>query len=175
MLKLYKRARDVTKYWEAWSVDHEVTIHWGILGEIGETRTIQAETGKSVKSIITRESKSFRREGYKAIPISKLAQVVIQYEIDGMGTTDDLARRIQVENVMNNFLGWRGLGHCDGGDIGSGTMNVFCYVVDAAKAIPHIVQELRSKGLIDGAIIANALKSGTTVAWPEDFSGEFLI
>lgn len=28
------------------------------------------------------------------------------------------------------MLGWTGLGHCDGGSIGSGTMEVCCFVVD---------------------------------------------
>jgi hypothetical protein len=175
VLKLYKKTKDVTRYWEAWNVEDEITIHWGTLGERGETRTAKVEPGTSPKSIITRDSKPLKNEGYKTIPVSRLAQVVIQYQIDGMGTTDDLDKRIRVENLMNESLGWRGLGHCDGGDIGSSTMNVFCYVVDASIAIPHIVQELKSEALIEGAVIAISSAKGATVAWPKDFSGEFLI
>lgn len=38
---------------------------------------------------------------------------------------------------MNETLGWTGLGFCDGGSIGSGTMEVCNFVVDfeIAKAI----------------------------------------
>lgn len=31
---------------------------------------------------------------------------------------------------MNETLGWTGLGHCDGGSIGSGTMEICCLVAD---------------------------------------------
>jgi hypothetical protein len=31
---------------------------------------------------------------------------------------------------MDEALGWTGLGRCDGGSIGSGTMEVCCFVVD---------------------------------------------
>jgi len=60
-------------------------------------------------------------------------------------------------------------------DIGSSTRNVFCYVVDASIAIPHMVQELKTEALIEGAVIAVRRKKGVTVTWPKDFSGEFLI
>jgi len=38
---------------------------------------------------------------------------------------------------MNETLGWTGLGACDGGSIGSGSMEVCCFVVDfnAAKQV----------------------------------------
>jgi hypothetical protein len=59
---------------------------------------------------------------------------------------------------MNECLGWSGLGHCDGGDMGSGQMNVFCYVVDAAIAERVIVNDLKEHALLDGAVIAQRLK-----------------
>ena len=45
---------------------------------------------------------------------------------------------------MDETLGWTGLGYCDGGSIGSGTMEVCCLVVDfdtAAKLIEADIQE----------------------------------
>lgn len=47
-----------------------------------------------------------------------------------MGSGADLEKRHRLEERMNGTLGWTGLGHCDGGSIGSGTMEVCCLVVD---------------------------------------------
>ena len=175
MLKLYKKTTHGAQYWEAWDADGEVMVHWGTIGERGQTQSIKVEAGKNPNAIIKCESKRPKREGYKTIPTSKLARIVIQYKIDGKGTTNDLDKRVPVENLMNEGLGWKGLGHCDGGDIGSGTMNVFCFVVDAETAVPHIVEELKTNGALNGAVIAISSKNGDRVAWPETFSGKFSI
>ena len=42
----------------------------------------------------------------------------------------DLDKRHKLEDKMNEVLGWTGLGHCDGGSIGSGSMEACCFVVD---------------------------------------------
>ncbi|WP_244951636.1 hypothetical protein [Pseudoalteromonas luteoviolacea] len=44
---------------------------------------------------------------------------------------------------MNETLGWTGLGHCDGGSIGSGTMEVCNYVVDFKVAKTVIENDLK--------------------------------
>jgi predicted DNA-binding WGR domain protein len=109
MLKLYKLG-DMTRYWEAWNTDTEVTIHWGIVGETGETRDIPLRSGENPNSIIKREAKQPKNEGYRKIPPSKSFRLVIQFRVDGMGSTIDLEKRIRVENLMSECLGWRGLG-----------------------------------------------------------------
>jgi hypothetical protein len=98
---------------------------------------------------------------------------VIQYKIEGHGTTKDLDLRYKVENLMNEGLGWTGLGHCDGGDIGSGTINVFCFVVDVALGGQVIVRELEENELLEHATIALSTEAGDKVLWPKDFVGEF--
>lgn len=60
--------------------------------------------------------------------------LLVEYEVDGFGTDADLEKRHSLEDRMNDLLGWTGLGHCDGGSIGSGTMEVCCLVVDFDKA-----------------------------------------
>lgn len=44
----------------------------------------------------------------------------------------DLKKRTRLEDHLNELLGWTGLGHCDGGSIGSGTLEACCLVVDCA-------------------------------------------
>ena len=172
MIKLYKAGDDV-RYWEAWSTDTEVTIHWGIVGDVGETREFQLKPGESPNTIIEREAKQPKQDGYRKIPASKLQRLVIQYRVNGMGDVDDLDKRVKVEEFMNECLGWKGLGHCDGGDMGSGTMNVFCFVVDAEKAVPHVLEELAARAMIDGVIVA--IGEATKVVWPKSFKGTFSI
>ncbi|WP_346823269.1 hypothetical protein [Rapidithrix thailandica] len=44
---------------------------------------------------------------------------------------------------MDRTLGWTGLGHTDGGSIGSGIMEVGCIVVDFELAKKLIEQDLK--------------------------------
>jgi len=172
MIKLYK-AGDVTRYWEAWNTSTKITIHWGILGETGESREIALSPEDDPNKIILREAKQPRNDGYRKIATSKLQRLVIQYQVQGMGNSEDLKQRERIEHLMNECLGWRGLGFCDGGDIGSGTVNIFCLVVDAKVAVPHVVDELKAKRLIDGAVVAIGAKP--KVVWPADFKAKLSI
>jgi len=56
---------------------------------------------------------------------------------------------------MNETLGWTGLGHCDGGSIGSGTMVVCCFVGDFRIAKRIIEEDLRDTTFGDYARILN--------------------
>jgi len=172
MIKLYKNGVP-NLYWEAWSSPTEVTIHWGVLGQEGETREIPLAPGDDVTKILEREARRPKEDGFKEIAPSRLQRLVIQYQVEGMGRTTDLHKRTRVEGAMNECLGWRGLGHCDGGEIGSGTMNVFCFVVNVKTAIPHVLEELRKNELLEGAVVA--VGDPQTVVWPRDFSGTFEI
>ena len=50
---------------------------------------------------------------------------------------------------MNETLGWAGLGHCDGGSIGSDTMEVCCFVVDFDIAKSVIEADLQGTEFAD--------------------------
>jgi hypothetical protein len=104
---------------------------------------------------------------------SQLRSIVIQYRIAGRGNTADLNRRVTIEKLMNERLGWTGLGHCDGGDIGSGAMNIFCYVADARVVESVIVRELETQGFLEGAVIAEREGDAVEVLWPRNFEGAF--
>jgi hypothetical protein len=174
MLKLYRRRQDGHDYWEAWDADGKVTIHWGQLGETGETRTIPTTFFRSAKKIIETESKLPRTEGYREIEIDDHYQVVVQYQLgSNWGTDDDLKTRHEIESIFNECFGWTGNGMCDGGDIGSGMMNIFSYVVDPTIALRTMRNELSSRGLLDSAIIAVREGDEYRVVWPENFSGDF--
>jgi hypothetical protein len=175
MLKLYRTTESGTEYWEAWNTATEITLHSGKLGDRGQNRKLPIEPGVHPSDTIKREAKPFRAAGFEPIKQSDLRCVVIQYKVDGHGTTDDLDKRVRIEDLMNECLGWTGLGHCDGGDLGSGTMNVFCYVVDSGIAQRVIADELKSQALVEGAVIAEQFEDDYKVLWPHEFQGEFSI
>lgn len=102
-------------------------------------------------------------------------QIVIQYRIAGHGNRNDQDKRAAVENLLDDCLSKDGLGSCDGGDIGSGTMNIFCFVSDTEKARDLIIRTLRIGGLLEGAVIQETVNGEEKVVWPPDYAGDFSV
>lgn len=137
MEKLYKRIAGKLHYREAWVAEKAIIEHWGVVGHRGEfaehpkPKDISEED--SISSILERA----RNDGYAPFDEDEYRILLTEHSVEGMGNTTDLAKRHRLEDRMNETLGWTGLGHCDGGSIGSGTMEVSCFVVDfeVAKAV----------------------------------------
>jgi hypothetical protein len=105
--------------------------------------------------------------------------LVIQYPMsDSFDAEEDAEFRGELETLVRDALG--AIGTCDGGDVGSGTVNVFCTVAeaDATRACKAIVAALDGAG-IEGAIIAfiddNDEDSEPNVLHPDDFAGTFSV
>jgi predicted DNA-binding WGR domain protein len=166
VLKLYKNESGVLRYWEAWDESNAITVHWGVVGGKGTTKTLTVSPGENASSVVEREAAPLRLAGYREIENEELQQIAIQYPIVEMGTTEDLDKRSQVESLLNERLGWTGLGHCDGGDIGSGTMNIFCFVVDIDKATQHVVNELKAHDLVADMKVIEISEDGGRLLFP---------
>ena len=74
---------------------------------------------------------------------------MIEYKVDGFGNEADLDKRHRLEDRMNETLGWTGVGACDGGSIGSGTMEVCCFVVDFKIAQAVVENDLAGTEFAD--------------------------
>jgi len=150
MIKLYKDNGDGSlSYHEAWMDGTTVVEHWGVVGERGETaehrkRLLQARA-PSIEPVLEKA----RADGYTEIDEDKVAILMIEYTVDGMGDASDLEKRHALESRMNETLGWTALGHCDGGSIGSGTMEVCCVVVDYATAERVVRDDLAASEFAD--------------------------
>lgn len=177
MLKLYNRASTETLYWECWDNGRKIIVHWGVLGTKGKTRTINLGRGEKAKDIMAVESAVPMQEGFRELEIEAHATIVVQYRTETWGSVEDLNRRHEVEGILNECLGWTGNGHCDGGDIGSGSINAFSAVVDPVLAGQAIIKALRARKLLAEATVAYRLPESDDyiVVWPEDFRGEFSI
>lgn len=140
--KLYRRDGEVLRFREAWVHDGQVHEHGGVCGIRGDLVLHPAATPAEQLLIIKRLSAAARKEGFKTIARSRLVGLTVSKAITENGGTDDLARRHLLEDYLNNLTGWLGLGHCDGGSTGSGSMEAFCLVVDGKLAVDCIGKEL---------------------------------
>lgn len=104
--------------------------HWGVAGERGNSREHGFAKGEDEQDAILRVLQRAAEQGFAPIGIHDHAILLVEYAIEGFGTPQDLAKRHALEDRMGETLGWTGLGACDGGSIGSGTMEVCCYVAD---------------------------------------------
>jgi predicted DNA-binding WGR domain protein len=151
---LYKRIDGQLHYHEAWIDGDTVVEHWGRVGEKGSTKEHDLARFRSPENAVAEVLASARSKGYAPIDESDLQSVEIEYTVDGMGNSADLDKRHALEERMSELLGWTGLGDCDGGSIGSGTMEVACFVVDADIAKRVIEADLKGTTFADYSRIA---------------------
>jgi len=144
MLKLYRLKDNQLWYWETWDKDEKTAIvHWGIVGEQGQNKELKGGLFSSFRKNIQKEINQKLKEGYTEFDQDKFSFLEIEYIIDGFGTEQDLEKRHRLEAKMDEVLGWTGLGHTDGGSIGSGTMEAGCMVVDFDTAKKVIEENLK--------------------------------
>jgi len=144
MLKLYKNVDGQLYYWETWNSDKRTAfIHWGIVGERGQDKELKSGLFTDLKKTIQKEIDEKIKEGYAEFDDDKIIFLDVEFLIEGFGTDADLDKRHRLEDRLNETLGWTGLGHVDGGSIGSGTMEVGCMVVDFEIAKKVIEEDLK--------------------------------
>lgn len=143
MLKLYKRIDNALHYHEAWLGRVSITEHWGVVGEQGETRDHKRNKRLEEKHQLEQVLGKARAAGFRPIEPEDQTKLLIEYAVEGMGTRTDLDKRHALQDRLDEVLGWAGLGNCDGGSMGSGTMETCCYVVDFDVAKRVIAADLR--------------------------------
>jgi hypothetical protein len=174
MVKLYKKIGETIHYCEGWEHDGEVTVHWGELGTQGESKTVPASLSQAGEKVIEDELAAARTDGFHEIDDDEHFQLVLQYRVADHGNQHDLEKRYAIEDVLNGSLGWTGNGHCDGGQMGSGSMEIFSYVVDPVIACATVVKDLQENGILDGALVAYTSDGENyKVLYPEDHEGDF--
>ncbi len=145
MIKLYKKIDGILNYWECWDNEgnKSAMIHWGVVGNEGQSKVIKSGIFSKFRDKIQSEIDHLISEGYKEIPFEEHCTLLIEYEVYGMGNKQDVEKRHALEDRMQETLGWTGLGNCDGGSIGSGTMEICCFVVDFEIAKKAIESDLK--------------------------------
>lgn len=114
--------------------------------------------------------------------MSKTFSMVVQYQIEGLGTKEDLSRRYQIQELLDSALKANDNGSSSDGDMGNNKMNIFVdNVTDAPKALNTITEALRQSDNLDGAVIAVDVYDEANdpdgpayeVIWPSSYAGEF--
>lgn len=174
MTKLHKIDGNEHHYWEAWTVNQDVVFHWGIVGETGERRIVSTTSEGEASKMLHRESAAISANGFRLVEREDLVALAVNYALTSWGSAEDLETRHYVEDLCNQALGWTGNGYCDGGDIGSRVMNIWCWVLDALAAVKTLSSELRTHGLSDGAVIAryDDSTSNYLAIWPDGSAGQ---
>lgn len=144
MTTLYKKIDGVLHYWETWeNADaNEAYVHYGKVGEEGITETF--DTSESAEYVNQIQKMMDNLDGYGEIADDDFQILLIEYPVDGFGTKEDLQKRHALQDRMQEVTGWNGLGFCDGGSIGSGSMEVCCFVVDFETAKKVIAEDLKN-------------------------------
>jgi hypothetical protein len=154
MIKLYRRINNELHYWETWDKDPGTgIIHWGIVGSKGESKEVKSGLFKGFRSKIQKEIIGKTSNGFREIEVDDHINLIIEFNVDGLGTPADLEKRTRLQDNMDSLLGWTGLGLCDGGSAGSGTMEVCCCVVDFDIAKNLLEQSLINSEFADYARI----------------------
>jgi hypothetical protein len=78
-----------------------------------------------------------------------LPSLVIEYKIQRNQSSVLLEKRHALEDWLDKLLRQKKLGDCDGGAIGSGTMEVFCDVKDYTKARALVAKAIKSTRFAD--------------------------
>jgi len=151
MKKLYKEDdQGNLLYAEYWiNPEKQVIIHTGKVGKEGVTEELEFDSEEtSLKYFLDR----FEPKGYQAFSKDDKTYLVVQFPMKSLkGNKRDHWLKEKVMEYLNEELGWRGLGHVDGFDMGeminlpkSYALNIFSEVVDEEKGIAAIKRCLRT-------------------------------
>jgi len=144
MIRLYKTIHKELHYWETLDKDESTSlIHWGKVGQSGHNKELKSESSSDFSKTMQTEIDKKIHEGYAEIDDLDHSFLEVEFEIGGLGTDKDLDKRHKLEKKIDEILGWTGLGYCEGGSIGTGTMEVSCNVVDYEIAKKVIEDTLR--------------------------------
>jgi hypothetical protein len=172
---LYKQAEGILLYWQAWHYMKLVSTVSGRVGAGPKLVTHHAADESTAAAEVEAAASAKRLEGYAEIPMLDYHQVVIQWRRDTWASVPDLKWRDEVEAVMDEALGAKGLGVCDGGTFGGHKVQVFCMVVDPDLGVRKIIAGLQEVERLEGAVVATREGEKYRVVFPEGYQGGFSI
>lgn len=155
-IELYNRIDGKLHFWQTWDNEQKtkLIIPYGIVGIKGKYD--EFDVSPQLYEDIGNKIEQLTQEGYRPIDIDDHAILIVEYNVtDDFGTSEDLEKRHKLQDLLGEILGWTGLGNCDGGSVGAGTMEVCCYVVDFDIAKKVIEEELKNTEFEDYTRIYN--------------------
>ncbi|XVN40876.1 MAG: hypothetical protein RCO49_09150 [Rickettsia endosymbiont of Argas persicus] len=158
-IELYNRINDKLHFWQVWDNEQKtkLIVSYGIVGIEGKYD--EFDVSPQLYEDIGNKIEQLAQEGYKPIDIDDHAILIVEYNVTGdFGTEEDLEKRHKLQDLLGEILGWTGLGKCDGGSVGGGTMEACCYVVDFDIAKKIIKEKLKGTEFEDYTRIYNEIE-----------------
>ena len=150
MIRAYKEVNDDLLYFHIWETDENNAVFYqGVMGNEGELEHVSANSSDELTDKINHKVDELNKAGWSGIDDDEYDTLIIEYKIDGWGTENDLKKRHIIQDRMDQLLGWTGVGWCDGGSIGSGTMEICCIVFDYQLAYDIINEDLNETEFAD--------------------------
>lgn len=154
MFKLHKKDKQNNLlYAECWISDEaKGIVHTGKVGKEGNTEEHNlGEEFKTTSDFLEHFQNHFKKLGYSEFQDDGLIWLVVQFEMKSLkGNKRDHWLKEKVNEYLNSELGWRGIGHVEGFDMGEQitfkgkyALNIFCEVYDEEKGIAAIKRCLR--------------------------------
>jgi hypothetical protein len=152
--KTYRKGDTALEYWEAWISDAGVIQHRGVCGQTGTTRSLPVM--RSALATLEADKAEALHQGFRAIPETRLQTLSLELTANDADPWKRLlSRRNELEDWLNEELGWTGLGHCDGGDMGEGVATAFCLVVSRPLAMALLKSRLPASPFSDAIVRRN--------------------
>lgn len=178
-VKLYKEDEEGTHYWQLYGNaddSYYLVENWGILGGEGQFNMM-----KDLAKEQAREAYDFavrRKEEEGFAPRLPEERMILQFRtIEDWGGMNDLDFRHEMEEYINKYLYWSGNGSVSGGDIGSGTMNIFFEVISPDAAVATVIEALTERKIVTGFLIVYEKRSDGgythTILHPANYQGEY--
>ena len=128
--RLFRRDGEVLYFYEAFPRENEIVEYEGECGVGGDNRFHPFDTVAQARKLVAQLKVDARAKGFRTLPGSKQKRLIVEYPVaEGFANSGELDTRRALEDYLDDLLGQLGLGHCDGGSSGQGTMEVCCYVV----------------------------------------------
>ncbi|WP_141588172.1 MULTISPECIES: hypothetical protein [unclassified Myxococcus] len=153
VLKLYKKEGNRLRYWEAWVHDGALTVHQGLVGETGEDHQLPLPPDEDPDMVIAEAAGPLVDQGYDEPEPTAMMTLIVQYAVEGKGTGHDVEKRVAVEELLTDALGWTGNGEVEGGELQAQQLRVYCRVMDADAGVRTAVEALDSEDLLEGATL----------------------
>ena len=150
MFKRYKTVDGRLFYNEAWiDEDNSVVVHEGQVGHRGNSRLLTCANADMAERLIKRREQDAIADGYELFTQHDYVPMTVELPVDGNGDEDDLDRCQELEDYLDQFLGWMGLGGVDNGSIRSGKAEVNCLVVNYKLAATLTAADLAKSEFSD--------------------------
>ena len=187
MVKLYRRDTDKILYAECWPDGEEVydhiVVHTGVVGDAGEVEhEAFSGTVDDYRAFLMDFRMKYGQLRYDEWPPEDMTWIAIQFPAapvdmnrDGFeAAPEDMALRDLATELLNEALGWTGLGAVDGWEIGRTygdptkfVLNLFCPVVDGSMGL-QVVQQTLSDNLDEEQY--GQMKLAVRMAGEDDYS-----